>query len=82
MTSGNLTENIAKIVSYCTTSKSKAQIMSEMSFNDSEIDAYTAILIRYRLIEQDFKEYRTTKLGMSYLDTRNRVRIASKIRFG
>jgi len=75
MVSSNRIENIARIVSYCKTSRRKAQIMREMNLNDLEIEAYTAILIRQRLLEQNFTEYRTTKQGNSYLDTRDRVEI-------
>lgn len=75
MVYNNLTENIARIVRYCKTSRRKTQIMKEMNFSDLEIEAYTAILIRQQLLEQNFREYRTTKQGDSYLDTRNRVEI-------
>jgi len=62
------------IVNYCKTSRRKVQIMTEMSLNDLEAEAYTTILIRQRLLEKNVKEYQTTIQGNSYLDTMDRVR--------
>jgi predicted transcriptional regulator len=76
LSGSGVVENFARIVSYCRTSRRKAQIMREMNFNDLETDAYTTILVRQSLLEEDFGEYRTTEKGRSYLDTRSRVKIA------
>jgi len=72
----NLTANIARIVSFCRTSKKRDQIMRELNFNELEIEAYTSILIRQRLLEENLEEYRTTFQGNSYLDTRDKVEVA------
>ena len=72
----NLTVNIARIVSFCRTSKKRDQIMRELNFNELEIEAYTSILIRQRLLEENLEEYRTTFQGNSYLDTRDKVEVA------
>jgi predicted transcriptional regulator len=76
MGSVELIENSARIVNYCRTSRRKVQIMTEMNFNDLEVDAYTAILIRQGLLEKNLKEYQTTIQGNSYLDTMDRVKNA------
>ncbi len=78
MVINNLTDNIVRIVSFCRTSKKKDQIMRRLNFNDLEIEAYTAILMRQKLIEQNLKEYQTTNQGNSYLDRRDKVQIFSK----
>ncbi len=76
LSGSGIVEDFARIVSYCRTSRRKAQIMREMNLSDLEADAYTAILVRQSLLEEDFDEYRTTEKGRSYLDTRDRVKIA------
>ncbi len=81
MSSGNLVEDFARIVSYCKTSKSRSQIMTEMSMSDIETEAFTRILIRQSLLEQNFNGYQTTKRGYSYLDTRSRIEVAMRRRF-
>jgi len=81
MSSSNIVENFARIVSYCKKSRRKDQIMTAMNFNDLETEAYTTILIRQRLIEQNFNKYQTTMKGNSYLDTRNRIEVALRRRF-
>jgi len=81
MSSSNIVENFARIVSYCKKSRRKDQIMTAMNFSDLETEAYTTILIRQRLIEQNFNKYQTTKKGNSYLDTRNRIEVALRRRF-
>ena len=81
MSSSNIVENFARIVSYCKKSRRKDQIMTAMNFNDLETEAYTTILIRQRLIEQIFNKYQTTFKGNSYLDTRNRIEVALRRRF-
>ncbi len=78
MVINNLTDNIVRIVSFCRTSKKKDQIMRRLNFNDLEIEAYTAILMRQKLIEENLKEYQTTNQGNSYLDRRDKVQIFSK----
>ncbi len=78
MVINNLTDNIVRIVSFCRISKKKDQIMRRLNFNDLEIEAYTAILMRQKLIEQNLKEYQTTNQGNSYLDRRDKVHIISK----
>ena len=72
----NLTVNVGRIVSYCKTSKRKPQIMRDLNLNELEIEAFTTILIRQRLLEQNFNGYQTTPQGNSYLDTREKVEIA------
>jgi hypothetical protein len=74
--SNRLIQNIARIVSYCRTSRRESQIMKEMNFNDLETEAYTAILIRQRLLERNLREYRTTNQGNLYLELRDRVEVA------
>ena len=74
MGSVDLVEKTARIVNYCKTSRRKVQIMTEMSLNDLEAEAYTTILIRQGLLEKNVKEYQTTIQGNSYLDTMDRVR--------
>ena len=81
MSSSGIIDNFARIVSYCRTSRRKAQIMREMRFSDLETDAYTTILIRQSLLEENFSEYLTTEKGRSYLDTRERVKVAISSRF-
>ena len=81
MSSSGIIDNFARIVSYCRTSRRKAQIMREMRFSDLETDAYTTILIRQSLLEENFSEYLTTEKGVSYLDTRERVKVAISSRF-
>ena len=81
MSSRNIVENFARIVSYCKKSRRKDQIMTAMNFSDLETEAYTTILIRQRLIEQNFNKYQTTMKGNSYLDTRNRIEVALRRRF-
>ena len=81
MSSSSIIDNFARIVSYCRTSRRKAQIMREMRFSDLETDAYTTILIRQSLLEENFSEYRATEKGRSYLDTRERVKVAISSRF-
>ena len=81
MSSSNIVENFARIVSYCKKSRRKDQIMTAMNFNDLETEAYTTILIRQRLIEQNFNKYQTTMKGNSYLDNRNRIEVALRRRF-
>ena len=81
MSSSGIIDNFARIVSYCRTSRRKAQIMREMRFSDLEADAYTTILIRQSLLEENFSEYLTTEKGRSYLDTRERVKVAISSRF-
>jgi len=80
MSSGNLVEDFARIVSYCKTSKRRSQIMTEMSMSDIETEAFTRILIRQSLLEQNFNGYQTTKRGNSYLDTRSRIEVAMRSR--
>ena len=81
MSSSNIVENFARIVSYCKKSRRKDQIMTAMNFSDLETEAYTTILIRQRLIEQNFNKYQTTMKGNSYLDNRNRIEVALRRRF-
>ncbi len=52
--------------------------MRRLNFNDLEIEAYTAILVRQKLLERNLKEYQTTKHGNSFLDRRDKVQIISK----
>ncbi len=81
MSVANTVENYARLLSYCKTSKKKAQIMAELSLNDIEADAYTSILVRQRLLERTFDKYLATTQGNSYLDTRNRIEVAIKKSF-
>lgn len=76
MFKSGLIDNVVKIVDYCKTSRSKDQLKREMNLNDLEIEAFTGFLIRQKLLELNSREYRTTRQGNSYLDTRDRVRIA------
>ncbi len=78
MVINNLTDNIVRIVSFCRTAKKKDQIMRKLNYNDLEIEAYTAILMRQKLLERTLKEYQTTNHGNSYLDIRDKVQIISK----
>ncbi len=78
MVINNLTDNIVRIVSFCRTSKKKDQIMRRLNFNDLELEAYTAILMRQKLLERNLNEYQTTNQGKSYLDRRDKVHIISK----
>jgi len=81
VSSSSIVEYFARIVSYCRTSRKKSQIMAEMNLNDIEAEAFTAILIRQRLLDQNFDRYQTTERGHSYLDTRNRLEVALRERF-
>jgi len=81
MSSGDMVEDFARIVGYCKTSKRKSQIMTQMSMSDIETEAFTRILIRQSLLEQNFNGYQTTKRGSSYLDTRSRIEVAMRRRF-
>jgi len=65
---------ISLIMRFCETPKDKSRIMSKLSLNSVETEAYLQILVKQRMIVQNNSKYVMTPSGQSYLSSCDRMR--------